>query len=115
MKWFVIEIATRIAVELLVLSVLVFLIEKRFRVGYQSGKDDTLRAIKSLRMTQGACRTASADTKKTEYPPIVYALDVDLEEATDVPSVNEMAYWLSRTNATASGGWVPVGGKEAAQ
>ena len=85
--------------------------------GHQSGKYAALRAINSLCMTQGSCRTAFADAQPTKYGRIVYALDgVHSEEVADVPSITNIGhYFLTATNAAASGGWRPVKNTEAEQ
>lgn len=60
MKEIVFEIAKRLAVASLVFAALALLIAVSFRIGYQSGKDTTLRAIKSLCLTPGAWHTPAA-------------------------------------------------------
>lgn len=61
MKEIVFEIAKRLAVAALVFAALAFLIAVGFRLGYQSGKDSTLQAIKSLYLTPGAWHTAMSE------------------------------------------------------
>ena len=112
---FVLDAAKILAVAALVFAALAFVGAVGFRLGYQSGKDSTLRAIKLRYLTPGAWHTASAADAPTDYGRLEYALDVHPEEWQDLPSVKEMADWLSRTNVPASGGWVAVGGKEVAQ
>ena len=86
-------------------------------LGHQSGKYAAMRAIKSLCMAQGPCRTASADAQPTEYGRIVYALDgVHHEEEADVPSITNIGhYFLTATNVPSSGGWRPVKNTEEEQ
>ena len=110
MKCIVLWIAKRIAAASLVFAAGLIL-------GHQSGKYAALRAIKSLCMAQGSCRTAFADAQPTEYGRIVYALDgVHPEEVADVPSITNIGhYFLPATNAAASGGWRPVKNTEAEQ
>ena len=69
MKWIVFEIAKRLAVAVLVFAVLACAFAAGFRLGYQSGKDSTLRAVKALLLTPGAWHTASAQEVAQEVAP----------------------------------------------
>lgn len=109
-KCIVLWIAKRIAAASIVFAAGLLL-------GHQSGKYAALRAIKSLCMAQGPCRTASSDAQPTKYGRIVYALGcVHHEEEADVPSITNIGrYFLAATNSPASCGWRPVKNTEAEQ
>ena len=110
MKCIVLWIAKRIADASLVFAAGILL-------GHRSGKYAALRAINSLCMAQGSCRTASDDAQPTKYGSIVYALDgVHPEEDADVPSITNIGHsFLKAANVSASGGWRPVKNTEAKQ